>query len=52
MRKSIILLKSIINSLWVRTHVSFFYVGIVYFGFDFFENITHKDFNGHGAMDF
>jgi len=25
---------------------------VVYFGFDFCGNITHKDFNGHGAVIF
>jgi len=23
-----------------------------YFGFDFYGNITHKDFNGHGEVVF
>jgi len=32
----------------MRAHVNFFCGGVVYFGFDFFGNITHKDFNGHG----
>jgi len=31
---------------------SFFCGGVVYFGFDFFGNITHKDFNGHGTSYF
>jgi|GEM_PF-3051733 len=30
----------------------FFYGGVFYFGFDFFGNITHKDYNGHGAVIF
>jgi hypothetical protein len=30
-----------------------FFLGVVdYFGFDFYGNITHKDFNGHGEVVF